>query len=465
MPVRLRITLWFGVIVFTILFLVCGSVYYFSNTNRVHNIRTRLTNRAITTGRLLQQSDVFDLRLLQRIDASTELAMKNKVLQVYDYLNAIIYNYSERKNDTLRVPVEILDEARIRNSVFFGVDSMEAVAYHYVDENTRIIIVAAGVDEDGIAKLRQLRIILVVSFVAGVIITFFAGYIFSRRILRPVQKIADDINEISTQNLTRRIGTRETADEWNYLSNTMNELLNRLQEGFEMQRRFIANASHELSTPLTSISSQLEVFLQKQRDVQQYQHVMESVLQDVRHLSKLTQTLLEFAQASGNHGGINIEPIRVDELLMRIPAEIRKIDPDFAVILFFDNLPEEENELVISGNSELLFSAIKNIVTNACKYSHDKKAIVRLEAGHGSVIICVQDKGVGIPEKDIRFIFQPFYRVDSSQGNGFGLGLSLAHRIIRLHNGEISVDSTVGEGTEFKIILPVETSNRFLIHN
>lgn len=465
MPVRLRITLWFGLIVFCILLLVCGSVYYFSHSNRINDIRTRLTNRAITTGRLLQQSDFFDQRLLQRINASTELAMKNKTLQVYDYLNNIIYSYSERKDDTLVVPRDILDEARVNNSVFFRTEKKEAIAYHYVDENTRIIIIAAAFDEDGLMKLSQLRLILIISFIGGIIVAFLVGYFFSRRILLPVQKIADDINEITTQNLARRISTRETADEWNYLSNTLNNLLNRLQDGFEMQRRFIANASHELSTPLTSISSQLEVFLQKERDARQYQNVMESVLQDVRHLSKLTQTLLEFAQASGNHGGIDIEPIRVDELLMRMPSEIRKLDPDYSVFLSFDDLPEEQDQLVVAGNSELLFSALKNIVSNACKYSDDKKAVLKLQSKPGQVIVTVKDNGVGIPENEVKYIFQPFYRVNNTQGSGFGLGLSLANRIIRLHKGNISVESKVNLGTQFTISLPVSDSNQFLIHN
>jgi two-component system sensor histidine kinase ArlS len=399
MPVRLRITILFGLLVFCILILVCGSVYYFSNSSRVNNIRTRLINRAITTGRLLAQSDVFDQQLLQKIDASTAMIMKNKSLEVYDYLNNKIYSYSETPNDSLIVPQEVLDEARIKNSVFFSIDSKEAVAYHYVDNDRRIIVVAAAFDEDGLKELAQLRLILVISFIGGTVVAFLVGYLFSRRLLLPVRKIADDLNEITTQNLARRIHTGHAADEWYYLSNTLNSLLNRLQEGFEIQRRFIANASHELSTPLTSISSQLEVFLQKDRQAEQYRQVMESIYQDVRHLSKLTQTLLKFAQASGDHGGIEIEPVRVDEILLRLPSEIKKMDPAFSVFLLFDSLPEEENKLVVSGNSELLFSAIKNIVTNACKYSVDHRAIVSLFTKPGHVVVSVQDYGIGIPEE------------------------------------------------------------------
>jgi signal transduction histidine kinase len=222
-----------------------------------------------------------------------------------------------------------------------------------------------------------------------------------------------------------------------------------------MQRRFIANASHELSTPLTSISSQLEVFLQKERDATQYRQVMESIYQDVRHLGKLTQTLLKFAQASGDHGGIEIEPVRVDEILMRLPAEIKKMDVGYSVFLSFENLPEEENKLVLLGNNELLFSAIKNIVSNACKYSPDHRAVVSLASKPGNVIILIKDNGKGIPVDELKHIFQPFYRAANSDGSGFGLGLSLSKRIIKLHNGDIAVHSKLNEGTIFEIVLAV----------
>ena len=135
---------------------------------------------------------------------------------------------------------------------------------------------------------------------------------------------------------------------------------------------------------------------------------MESVYQDVRHLSKLTQTLLEFAQASGNHGGIDIELVRVDEILMRLPSEIKKMNTDYSVLLSFGDLPEEDNKLVVSGNSELLFSAIKNIVTNACKYSPDRRAEVILETEPRLIIVTVKDNGIGIPENELNYIFQPF---------------------------------------------------------
>lgn len=115
---------------------------------------------------------------------------------------------------------------------------------------------------------------------------------------------------------------------------------------------------------------------------------------------------------------------------------------------------EGERWLVVYGNEELLFTAIKNIVINACKYSDSKQAEVRLLVKDLNIFIIIKDDGKGIPEDDIPNIFEPFYRVNESRATeGFGLGLSLANRIIKLHNGEIKVKSELEKGTEFSILL------------
>jgi len=456
MPVRLRITLLFGCIVLLILLLVCGSVYYFSRTERIRDTRIRLVNRAITRARLLAHPTYFNAEELRILDSSTMMALQDKTLQAYNYKGEKVYSYSEEPNDTLTVDNKILDDARVKGTVYFYIGKKEAVAYHHVDSNMRVVVVAAAYDEMGLTKLRELENILLFSFVTGSIVAFAAGYIFSGRLLRPIKKIADDVQVISAQDLNRRIEGGDTKDEWYYLTDTLNQLLNRLQESFDMQRRFIANASHELSTPLTSISSQLEVSLSRDREADKYRTVMQSVYQDVRHLGKLTQTLLEFAQASGDPGGLTIQPVRIDEILLDLPANINKLNPDYTVSISFGDMPPEEEALIVVGNTELLTLAVTNIVVNACKYSPDHKAAVHLDAAGNRLVISVADKGIGIPEADLKYIFQPFYRVNHAGPQaGFGLGLSLTHRIIKLHKGTIEVQSAPGEGSLFRLTLPV----------
>jgi len=233
-------------------------------------------------------------------------------------------------------------------------------------------------------------------------------------------------------------------------------LLDRLQQSFELQRRFIANASHELSTPLTAISSRLEISLGREREAAEYRQVMQSIYQDVQQMCKLTQTLLEFAKASGNAGGLEINLVRMDEIILRLPAEASRINPEYTVRIDFENLPEQEEFLLVFGNEALLFTAIKNIVLNACKYSPDRTAnvLLKVEPDH-QITISVQDRGPGIKPEELENIFQPFYRIEGNvTANGFGLGLSLASRIIKIHKGNIVVKSVVGAGTTFLIQLP-----------
>lgn len=455
MPVRTRITLVFSLLVFIILGLVCTGIFYFSYQARIANITTRLVNRAITTARLLSQREVFDRALIQRIDSSTTIALKHKSVQAYDYQDRRIYQYSDVPADTLAIDQNLLDDARVRGSYYFTIGNKEAVAYHYTDNQSRIVIVVAGEDTEGKESLRSLLNILLLSFLIGNIFVLIIGYFFSRVLLRPITRISEDAAEISAQNLARRINTGSTKDEWFQLSNTLNNLLNRLQESFELQRRFISNASHELSTPLTAISSQLEVSLQRERDADEYRNVMQSIYQDVQYMNKLTQTLLEFAKASGDPGGLELSPVRIDEIILGLPAEVSKINPLYAVTIQFDDLPDEEDHLVIYGNETLLLTAIKNMVINACKYSDDHHAVVMLEVRKEHISIWVRDNGPGIAKEALTNIFQPFFRVEEHRGaGGFGLGLSLADRIIRIHKGTIEVSSTVGEGTLFHIMLP-----------
>jgi signal transduction histidine kinase len=458
MAVRTRITLLFALLVVAILTLVCASVYYFSYTNRIKDIQTRLANRAITTGRLLSQRGVFDEALIRKIDASTSMAMQDKVIEAYDKSNRLIYWYSDNPADTLRTDSNVLARARKSNDrIYFTQQRKDAIAINFNDDNASFIIVAAAYDEAGNEKLRHLRLVLSLSFVGGILISVIGGYLFSISLLHPIKRIADEVNDISARNLTRRIrpARADAKDEWYYLSDTLNQLLNRLQESFEIQGRFIANASHELSTPLTSISSQLEVALQRVRTVEEYRKVIQSVYQDARQLSKLTQTLLEFARASGTAGGLEIDLLRIDEVLLRLPAEIKKASSLYTVTLDFDRLPEAEEALLVFGNEDLLFTAIRNIVSNACKYSDDHHAVVRLVVNGTEILIAVEDKGRGIGEEEWEKIFQPFYRSDDGLAiPGFGLGLSLARRILLLHKGFIGVRSVLGEGSVFTITLP-----------
>jgi signal transduction histidine kinase len=442
--------------VFIILGIVCVSIFYFSQQSRAETIKTRLANRSITTARLLSTSGLFDRELVKTIDSLTRLTLKDKSVQAYNQTDKRIYNYSDEAGDTIDVTPEILHKARATSSgYYFMKDDKDVVAYYYTETSPSMVVVSAAKDELGNENLDQLRTILIFSFLLGIIIASAGGYFFSNRLMSPIKRIANEVAEISAQNLARRIPTGKARDEWHEMTVTLNQLLDRLQESFELQRRFISNASHELSTPLTAISSQLEIALQRKRTPEEFERIIADVRQDVYRMNKLTQTLLEFAKAAGNKGGLNINLVRIDEILLEIPGILQKQNSIYEVFLQFDQLPDDENELLIFGNPDLLSSAVTNIVSNACKYSSDNKAIVSFSIREKDFFIDVSNQGEGVPPEEQEKIFEPFYRLaNSSATAGFGLGLSLAQRIIKLHNGHVMVKSERGKGSNFTLIFP-----------
>lgn len=452
MPVKIKISLWFTLIAALLLAAVGSTVYYIAAGNRVSNIKTRLINRAITTARFLREGETFNEQVITKIDALTASALKQKTVQAYRPDNRRIYSFSDSYADTITVDSSIITAAIARHTSYFTAGSRDAISYY--DATGNIVIVSAAYDESGNNNVQQLRKILIVVSIGGILLALISGYMFSHRLLSPVKRIADQVNEISAQNLASRIPTGDQKDEWYYLGKTLNELLNRLEDSFDSQKHFIANASHELSTPLTAISSQLEVALQKERSAAEYRQTMYSVYEDVQHLTTLTRALLEFAKAAGKSSGIELYNFRIDEVLLRLPSAEAKMNANYFVQLDFSELPEDETHLLIFGNEELVFTALKNIADNACKYSNAHQANIKLSVQGKNLKIEISDNGPGIDETELQRIFEPFYRASGARHQeGFGLGLALAMKIIKLHQGDIQVINTHA-GCTFTITLP-----------
>lgn len=456
MKIKYRITVLFTLLVTAILLFLCVSIYYFAGLNRQKEFRTRLKNRALTTVSLLMKVPGINKSLLKKIDESTLVALQKKSVIVYDLSGNLVYDYIDENTVPVTINANIIDRVKKSGEYYFEQNEKDVAALEYNDGSKDYIVIAAAYDQDGFSKDNELKWILVFSFVTGGLITFVTGLFFSIRLVAPIKKITNEVKEISSQNLSRRINIAEPKDELNELSSTFNDLMNRLQESFEIQRRFIANASHELSTPLTSVLSQLEITLQNERSVNEYKEVMDSVYDDVKNLTQLTKSLLEIAKASGTSAGIELLLIRIDELLMKLPSELKKIDTKYNVELSFDSFPDDEDKLLIFGNSDLIYNAVKNIVLNACKYSETHVAHLALHFSENTLEINIDDDGPGIKEEDMPYIFQPFYRGSNINYNpGFGLGLSLASRIIGMHKGTLKFKNKPEGGTVFNILLPI----------
>jgi signal transduction histidine kinase len=456
LKIKFKITTLFAILVSAILLLLSFSVYYFSSLERLESYKKRLRGRATNNAQIFSLFGDTDSgrAVLTRIDATSAFPMPHKSVNIYNENNQPVYVFNTGPGDSFNVNKNILEEARAQKEVYFTYGNRDAIAIYYVDNKTRFVAAVAGYDEDGWNRLNQLRDILLVSLFIGIATALIVGYVFSVQLVKPIAQIIHEVKDISSQNLSHRIQAGQSQDELNQLANTFNDLLNRLQESFAIQRRFISNASHELSTPLTSISSQLEVTLHRERSMEEYRQVMQSIREDVQHMQLLTKSLLEIAK-TGSQGGIELSEIRIDEVLFKTMADVKKIAPEYNVDLHFGDFPDDERSFLVFGNYELLYISLKNIVENGCKYSPDHLSWVELLFRNDEVIIYVKNKGDIIAEEEIENIFQPFYRATTATAvKGFGLGLALAKRIIAIHKGSIDVRSDLVAGTIFSITLP-----------
>lgn len=453
MSIRFKIALLFTFLVSCLLLISFWSINTWLASKNKSQFQQRLKNRSISVSRLWTISDTLIRTVLRNLDSGAIASLENKYVAIYDDSNKIHYRHLDSPNDTATIAASDLKVARDKGETFFTIKEREGYILKFANKNKIYYIALVANNEYGRKVKNDLNSILWVISFAGFFLAFLSGWFFSYYILKPISRIVKEVNQFSSDHLSNRISAGNPKDELNALAETFNKLLDRLEESFLTQRRFISNASHELSTPLTSMSSQIEVGLMQKRSEKEYEHILRSVSDEVHVMQDLTKSLLEIAR-TGSEGTIELTDVRVDETLIKAMAHVRKAFPDYRVELNFSDLPEDENECIVPGNPDLLYTAFKNIIENGCKYSDDKKTIVDLNFKENKILIDFLNKGDVIAEEEIEKIFQPFFRGTGSSGkSGFGLGLSLTKRIIQLHNGKLNAQSDPVHGTRFHIEL------------
>lgn len=454
MTIRTKITLLFTFLVAALLLLTAYSVFYFSSIQRANNFEQRLYGRSHNVAQLYKLLADSSQALMYKIDESNARFYTSKSVHIYGPDNKRYYAFNSSPLDEFHLTPDQLENIKQNGEFRFRIGDRDAFGQYEKSGNKPFVVVVAANDTDGHKWLKDLQKILAGSWIGGTLLSMVTGFLFSRQLVRPIAAIIEEVNNISTHNLTQRIDAGSGQDELFRLADTFNDLLNRMQESFMIQRRFISNASHELSTPLTSISSQLEVTLQKYRREEEYRVVLLSIQEDVQQMRQLTKSLLEIAK-TGHQGSIELNEVRLDEVLLKITAAVKKLSPDYQVLLHFDEFPDDERDFIVFGNADLLYSALSNVIENGCKYSSDHTSRIFFWFGNNNVVVDVKNIGDPIEQEEIENIFQPFYRsVKTNEQKGFGLGLALSKRIIGLHKGTISVYTDAEDGTVFRIALP-----------
>ena len=265
----------------------------------------------------------------------------------------------------------------------------------------------------------------------------------------------EEVSSITAYNLRKPLNEGNGQDEIAKLAMNFNLMFQRLEQSFELQRSFVSNASHELRTPLAAIKSEIQVAIEKPRSADEYQKVLQLLMNDTQRLIQLTNGLLQLAQSEKKEQSVIMQPLRLDELVFQTQEELQSQHPDYQIFIDFDEIPDNENFITIMGSEPLIKTVINNLIDNACKYSSNKRAEVSIGFDDTNCLIRVNDNGIGIPETEIKRIFEPLYRgKNATTFKGYGIGLSVCRRIVDMHQGSIKLKSELGIGSSFEVLLP-----------
>lgn len=452
MQIRARLTLWFVIIVAVIQLGASLAIYWTASKHREKEFYEKIKASGISkTLMLMEFSDTKPERLRDLEELSTTFLPREEVL-IFNYKNEVVYISDPKRR--LTISADKLDEVRIKKEIRFEQEGYELAGFMFTDRYNRLVVISAGVDVNGWENLDFLKGMLIVVYLLSLTVVSILAWIYSGGALYPIQQIMKQTDDLNVARLSDRLPKPDSKDELAKLTLTINRLLDRIETAFQMQKQFVANASHELRTPLTAIKGQLEVVLMKTRTPEVYAEKLESLLADIRQLTTITNQLLMLAQADTAHAKEHFGQVRIDEVLFGCQSSLQKWRPGVQIHIIFDEGLDAGEDLIITGNEELLSAVFYNLLENGIKYSFGKEVSVRVFKQENCLSIRVEDQGIGISAASLDKIFQPFFRAENVadiQGNG--LGLSLVERIIVMHNGELEVQSVLGQGSAFTIKL------------
>jgi heavy metal sensor kinase len=328
--------------------------------------------------------------------------------------------------------------------------------FEKIAPNGRTFVMESGLSaQDAFDTLALFRSYLLMFAPLLLLIAAGVGYWLSRRALAPVDALVRTAREVSGTKLSARLENLNTGDELQRLSDTLNEMLDRIESAFSRVTQFTADASHELRTPVSLIRTEAELALRRARTQQEYQDSLRHILQESERTTLLIEQLLSLARADSGQETLHMQPVDVSALLGVVAEGWKQVasirDLRFGVSI-------EDQDTYVCGDESMLHRLADILLDNAFKYTPSPGSVtLSLEESANTAVITVKDSGIGIPEDEQDKVFERFYRIDKSRSraqSGNGLGLSIAQWIVAQHHGSITLQSHPGEGATFRVELP-----------
>jgi heavy metal sensor kinase len=459
--IRGRLTLWY-VSLLTVTFLILGGAAYgLLSYSLVHEVDNALNGVAkMMLERSRSGSGAFFPADVDEIFRHFfGFSPWERYFQMRDPRGRHDPGYSAPPAPKLPLSAEALDNASRGISTYETVKDLtqypvRILTMPVMEGGHPVNLVQVGMSLQSVMQTR-LRFLIVMAAVlpAGLLLAGLGGWVLVRRALKPVDQMTETAHRIGAEHLAQRVEETGAGDELDRLAKTLNEMLGRLDAAFSQVRRFTADASHELQTPLTILKGELEVALRAPRSPEEYQAVLRSGLEEIDRIAHLVEGLLLLARTEGGVLRMDRQPVDLAQLAEEVLGRLKVVADSRSVELRMGPV----KTVSVQGDRAHLMRLLYNLADNGIKYTDPGgRVTLSLQRRRNLAALEVSDTGRGISTEDRERIFQPFFRApESLPERGVGLGLSIARSIAVAHGGEVLVTSAPGEGSTFTVLLPI----------
>lgn len=451
LSIRKQLTLWYSLIIFVVTIVLFLSFYLLTRQYLVYETDRSLTIHATQIAYNIAQStddlhnnDVADILNLSQKE------VPGIFIEVVD-LDGL--NTKGAVSDFINLSAQAINQdSQIFTEQKIGGLTMRMVAYPIRTSQYVIGSVVMGhpidVYQSTLAQLRNVGILILILLMLP---SIFVGYLLAKSATDPITKLGVNINKITSENLSDRVDIPANSHETGVLVKNFNSLLDRLNKAFNLERQFLGEMAHEIKTPLTVIKSNTEVILAKERSAREYRESIKQIQSQIDKLSNNMLSLMDFAWSQSTDLPKTFRKINLSQLMSEIVGVAEYIAPLKKVKISSDI----ESGIFMMGKEEKLYQAIYNVVDNAVKFTPEEgKITLQLYKEGGQAVVKIIDTGIGIDEEKQKDIFNRFYRTGQNKNiAGHGLGLAITDSIIKAHRGTIRVESKIGGGSTFTIVL------------
>jgi signal transduction histidine kinase len=450
MKIKDRLAIYFTLAsTLTLLVVLFGTYFTFSKFLEA-DFFDRLTDRTMVTANLYLEADEISSEAIEKTRNQYLERLNGELIRIYDAEDNPVFIEEQQHYWSKEVIRKVRNSGKLR----FKDGENQVVGIYYKDNQGNFVIIASATDQSTYHRLEKLKKIMGFIFVVIFIGLLLSARWIAKRILRPLDLFMNEVKKIKSSNLHFRVQEGRSKDEINLLANNFNKLMEHLEQAFVLQKTFVANASHELRTPVTSMMIAAEIALSKDRSAEEYKKTLLSVMEDAEKMDNIIKELVSLAQADVEYGSSKLQDLDLKLLLTDIGKEWSTL-PDARKLRIVVDETTENTALMLSANHTLLRIAINNVIANAFKFSDaaEVSCILKIEAA--DIVILIEDAGPGIAGADQPLIFEPFFssaRKDAHQGSG--MGLFMARKIVQLFKGSIRLQSTGPQGSTFIIRFP-----------